>query len=234
MSDNKSDKIIKTNFNKDFIDWDSGKIENILEHNLIQKPENSKPDMQKDMQNSENFKQLVQDSSFAQALYAAMCNKIWKFKDSPYRWSCSWRSAGSIVADLRNQGEYYLDWYCSGITNEDENVDNNTDDHAEQKEGTVRSDIAEQLNELGWRVITQEETDSDHIKTIDKIQQLEKLKEDKTPEWFVCTLGPSRSYQQDQTCWSKRIFWLAFTGRVNETEYSHLFDCLDYTKNECG
>lgn len=57
--------------------------------------------------------------SYAQNLYAAMCNnEFQKLAVMPIlknlKWTCSWRYAGGIVADMREQGDY-IDWYCSGI-----------------------------------------------------------------------------------------------------------------------
>ena len=73
---------------------------------------------------------------YAQNLYAAMCNNdfqkldVWPLlKGETY--SCSWRYAGGIVADMIESGDY-IDWYCSGITNcasEDE-LDDVTDDES--------------------------------------------------------------------------------------------------------
>ena len=58
--------------------------------------------------------------TYSQNLYAAMCNNLFYKNDE--EWSCSWRYAGGLVADLRNMGEDYLDWYCSGIWNIDSNL----------------------------------------------------------------------------------------------------------------
>lgn len=78
------------------------------------------------------------DLPFAQNLYAAMCNMAWK-KDEVISYT-SWRSAGSIVATMREEGDY-MDWYCSGmIPDADDNVE----------EGTVTREIEEILNEMGW------------------------------------------------------------------------------------
>ena len=57
--------------------------------------------------------------NYAQNLYAAMCNmqfvknEVWPLLRDQ-RWSASWRHAGGIVADMREEGDY-IDWYCSGI-----------------------------------------------------------------------------------------------------------------------
>lgn len=54
------------------------------------------------------------DDSFAQNLYASLCNTIWVNKSTNDIYSCSWRYAGSFVANIRDIGEDYLDFYCSG------------------------------------------------------------------------------------------------------------------------
>lgn len=60
-----------------------------------------------------------ESEAYAQNLYAAMCNnefqknEVWpQLKNQT--WSCSWRYAGGIVADMCGSGGY-MDWYCSGI-----------------------------------------------------------------------------------------------------------------------
>ncbi len=49
-----------------------------------------------------------------------------------YVYSCSWRTAGSIVAEIRNKGENYLNFYCSG------------------NEGTVDDEFYFDMKEYGW------------------------------------------------------------------------------------
>ena len=60
--------------------------------------------------------------SYAQNLYAAMCNMRFVRKELvPYLrqdpdkdlWSASWRAAGGIVADMRQQGDYICLLYTS-------------------------------------------------------------------------------------------------------------------------
>jgi hypothetical protein len=91
--------------------------------------------------------------SYAQNLYAAMCNNLFYKNDE--EWSCSWRYAGGIVAELidkHNNTELniirdhmdYLDWYCSGIA---------ADEHSGYvSEGVVTSEITNDLLNLGWIV----------------------------------------------------------------------------------
>jgi len=87
--------------------------------NLVD-PEWQNNNMEYDLRSTKWICDKVKASdSYAQNLYAAMCNmqfvknEVWPLlKDQ--RWSASWRSAGGIVADMHEQGDY-IDWYCSGI-----------------------------------------------------------------------------------------------------------------------
>jgi hypothetical protein len=113
--------------------------------------------------------------AYAQNLYAAMCNNDFQRNDvwprlSDQKWHCSWRYAGGIIADMRQEGDY-IDWYCSGINNGDwqktpEEVAAMTPAQAEHyheleryvNESVVTDEIREDLFRLGWLVI---EEDSD-------------------------------------------------------------------------
>ena len=95
----------------------------------------------------------VQDSeTYAQNLYAAMCNnvfqrnEVWPRLKDEY-WSCSWRSAGGIIAELRGQGDY-IDWYCSGIFG----VGENDSFQGYVGESTVTDEIRQDLFAIGWTV----------------------------------------------------------------------------------
>lgn len=74
----------------------------------------------------------VGDRAFAGRLYSALCNVEWRHDDGS-RYSCSWRSAGGLVAEMRGEGEDYMDFYCGG------------------REGAVDEDIADALEAHGWR-----------------------------------------------------------------------------------
>ena len=95
----------------------------------------------------------VQDrETYAQNLYAAMCNnvfqrnEVWPRLKDEY-WSCSWRSAGGIVAELRGQGDY-IDWYCSGIMGAGE-ADSF---QGYVSESTITDEIRQDLFAIGWTV----------------------------------------------------------------------------------
>ena len=96
------------------------------------------------------------NSSYAQNLYAALCNQDWQKNDvwprlKDQRWTCSWRYAGGIVADMRESGDY-IDWYCSGIQGE---PDDDWVDLGHVPEGTVTDQIQEDLFRLGWIPVKQ-------------------------------------------------------------------------------
>ena len=109
--------------------------------------------MEYDMSQAEWFLSRVRGSDdYAQNLYAAMCNNSFQKQDvwlvlKDAHWSCSWRYAGGIVADLQAKGGDYMDWYCSGIGVKDGDYINHVG------EGNVTDEIAADLALLGWHVI---------------------------------------------------------------------------------
>jgi hypothetical protein len=109
--------------------------------------------LEKDIQQCDWMLKKVQDrETYAQNLYAAMCNnvfqrnEVWPRLKDEY-WSCSWRSAGGIVAELRGQGDY-IDWYCSGIMG----VGEADSFQGYVSESTVTDEIRQDLFAIGWTV----------------------------------------------------------------------------------
>ena len=110
---------------------------------------------------------------YAQNLYAALCNNEFTKNDvwpilTDKRWSCSWRYAGGIIADMQEKGDY-IDWYCSGIRDskplDDEEFYALTKEQQEYyiqsksyvSESVVTDEIREDLLKLGWIVIDESE-----------------------------------------------------------------------------
>ena len=108
-----------------------------------------------DLRTTEWVLEKCRSDSYAQNLYAAMCNVRWQKRDvlpilSDQYWSCSWRSAGGIIADLQGKGDY-IDWYCSGIR--DTTIEDEESKFCKEKyvpEGVVTDEISNDLYLLGW------------------------------------------------------------------------------------
>ena len=121
-----------------------------------QDPEWQKNNMEYDLRTTQWILDKVRSSEvYAQNLYAALCNnEFMKLETIPIlmeqTWSCSWRYAGGIIADMRQEGDY-IDWYCSGIRNEN-------DSSGFVGECVVTDEIREDLLKLGWKTIESSET----------------------------------------------------------------------------
>jgi hypothetical protein len=127
--------------------WDQRKLER------KQDPEWQKNNLEHDLCNTEWILKKVRESEmYAQNLYAAMCNTDF-IKNEVFHilkeelWCCSWRYAGGIIADMREEGDY-MDWYCSGSGWLDD--EGNMKSHV--REGVVTEEIREDLLKLGWIV----------------------------------------------------------------------------------
>jgi hypothetical protein len=117
--------------------------------------------MERDMKMSREFLLRLQDDSFAQAVYAAMCNVRWVKRDIMDKpWGRSWRSAAGLVADMRMKGECYMDFYCSGIDSDGKTT----------REGQVRDDVRTVLAGLGWQPV-EGEIETFFVKRAEEILQ---------------------------------------------------------------
>lgn len=121
-------------------------------------------DLEEDMRNdAEVLTKIKTREDYAQNVYAAMCNMRWCPRDmipalrqdeKVDLWSASWRSAGGIVADLRDCGEDYMDWYCSGMGGLATYNETEGEEYmARQKyvpESTITDEVLTDFNRLGW------------------------------------------------------------------------------------
>ena len=128
-----------------------------------------KDNLEHNLRASAYFCEKVQTIDYyAQNLYAALCNNEFQRNDmwpilAGHKWSCSWRYAGGIVADMQDKGDY-LDWYCSGIkatVSDTEFSAMRLDDQERYLyiknnyvgEGHVTDEIRDDLLKLGWAVL---------------------------------------------------------------------------------
>jgi len=111
----------------------------------------TKVDLEQDIIKSDYITNKCKASyTYSQNLYAAMANNL--FYKNEEEWSCSWRYAGGIVADIRDVGEDYMDFYCSGIGGfkKSLSVPSLTDGYV--GESCVTDEIRSDLMGLGWEV----------------------------------------------------------------------------------
>ena len=136
-------------------------------------PEWQKDNMEYDLRSTQWIIDKVKnDEVYAQHLYASMCNNDFTKNDvwpilTDKRWSCSWRHAGGIIADMQGKGDY-IDWYCSGIRDakilDDDEFRALTKEQQESyiqgkkfvPESCVTDEIRQDLLKLGWIVIDEE------------------------------------------------------------------------------
>lgn len=103
------------------------------------------PSLEQDLRYSEYISNKCKASEiYSQNLYAALCNN--EFVKQDKTWSCSWRSAGGIVSNLREEGDY-IDWYCSGIGKDSPYV----------AESVVTKEIRTDIEGLGWTILEHKE-----------------------------------------------------------------------------
>lgn len=128
-------------------------------------PEWQKDNLEYDLRSTDWILEKVRNSeAYAQNLYASMCNRDFvKIAVIPIlmeqKWSCSWRSAGGIVAHMRQAGDY-IDWYCSGIGSHEMGYGlSGVRGNGYVSEGTVTQEIETDLIRLGWRILPEDTYD---------------------------------------------------------------------------
>jgi hypothetical protein len=100
-----------------------------------------KPNLELDLMKSDYIaNKCISSDAYSQNLYAALCNNRF-FKGAlddggisyEQEWTCSWRHAGAIVAEIVGEGDY-MTYYCNG------------------NESFVTEEIRKDLGELGWTI----------------------------------------------------------------------------------
>lgn len=106
----------------------------------------------------------LENKQIGVTFYRALCNMQWKKRNfltteeqtiaklkgiQPDVWSCSWRYAGGIIADIRNKhynaNEDYLDFYCSG------------------QEGFVHTIVKECFDRMGWEPVEWDQPHNNYV-----------------------------------------------------------------------
>jgi hypothetical protein len=133
------------------------------EENMVN-PEWQKDNLEYDLRSTEWILEKVRSNdAYAQNLYAAMCNNEFTKREmwpilKEQKWSCSWRHAGGIIADMQQKGDY-IDWYCSGMGGLNQEYDAKETNAQWQtrtgyvSESRVTEEIKDDLFKLGWLVV---------------------------------------------------------------------------------
>ena len=152
--------------NEDYLDY----FEKIIDGHVhkFDDPESRKDNLEYDLLTTDWILEKARaDEAYAQNLYAAVCNNGFiKIDVIPIlkgeEWSCSWRYAGGIIADMLQKGDY-IDWYCSGIryrSHDDVDPKDLTQEQLAELEiikryvgeGCITDEIRNDLQRLGWAV----------------------------------------------------------------------------------
>jgi hypothetical protein len=161
--------------NKDYLDMFE-KILNDYDHKFDD-PKSKENNLEYDLLTTDWILNKVRSNkAYAQNLYAAMSNnefvkrEMWPILKEEY-WSCSWRYAGGIIADMRQEGDY-IDWYCSGIRDTSPPSEEEWNNWSEEEqlywtniyskyvgESVITEEIEKDLYELGWLVVKNDKED---------------------------------------------------------------------------
>lgn len=145
--------------NEDYLDF----FEKILEEDKhkFDDPKSRENNLEYDLLTTDWILKKARDSqAYAQNIYAALCNMQWRKREmwpelKEQNWSCSWRYAGGIVADMRQEGDY-IDWYCSGSGGLNQEYDGEETNEEWQKrtgyvpESVITEEIEKDFYQLGW------------------------------------------------------------------------------------
>ena len=104
----------------------------MLKENIVNQPD-PEPAFTESLEwDMAHLRNKLEDKDYAAKVYDALCNNDWQHVETKDIFHCSWRYAGSIVANNRKYNQDYLDYYCSG------------------NEGVVDPEVALDFAKLGW------------------------------------------------------------------------------------
>lgn len=173
------------------------------------------PDLALDLEADGPFLARLQDIGFAFAVYASLCNADFRLRNHPRRWSCTWRSAGAIVSDMRSIGETYIDFYLATWRLADGR------EPSPGERDALLAEVAAHYAGLGWRRLDDDELAADHEAALGDIAAAEALPEAPCPEWA------SRLGGRTGRDGFARAAAAAFAGRLSREAYVSITERLD-------
>lgn len=152
------------------------------------------------------FLARIKDVGFARVVYAALCNREWITK-AGQRWSCTWRYAGGLVAEIRAEGEDYLDFY----------VGFGDDEWMPADASGLEAEFLAILGRLGWNEITPGQEVEAALQAEEILKQAEALPATAVPDWYG-RLAQSK-LAPDDTTFLGRIRRAALHGQLDQAQY---------------
>jgi hypothetical protein len=172
--------------------------------------------MEEALRNDTEFLALLKDEIFACAAYQSFCNEVY-INDDRQRFSCSWRYAGGLIAELRNEGEDYIDYYMDFVKGE---LFDQTDPY--------KNTIQQIYNRLGWRLLTVDDQVQDFKVASVLLTEKLNLPKTSTPDWY----GVFKEHIKD---WDARfadngivsvVHRATNDGQISKDDYSYFLDVL--------
>lgn len=172
--------------------------------------------MEEALRNDTEFLALLKDEIIACAAYQSFCNEVY-INDERERFSCSWRYAGGLIAELRNEGEDYIDYYIDFVKGE---LFDQTEPH--------KNTIQQIYNRLGWRLLTVKDQVYDFKVASALLDEKLSLPKTSTPDWYVAI----KEFIKD---WNARfddnnivsiVHHAANDGHISKADYNYFLEVL--------
>jgi len=171
--------------------------------------------LEKALKKDEEFLALLKDEGFACAAYESFCNQVY-IDEQRERFSCSWRYAGGMIAEMRDEGEDYLDYYLGDFI-ERTGLD---------RVPLHKDKVQEVYNRLGWRLLTVEDQVQDFKTALELLKERRSLPKAETPDWYAAIKGYMKDW--DTKCSGDDpvsvVHRAANDGQVTKEEYHFLHD----------
>ncbi len=178
------------------------------------------PDLALDLAADGPFLARLQDLGFANAVYDGMRNADFRKGAHPRRWSCTWRTAGALVADMRSIGETYIDFYLAPWVLADGREPTPAECDA------LAAEVLAHYARLGWHRLDGDELAADHAAAMADIAAAERRPEGPCPEWAARYGGRGGRDGFD------RAATAAFTGRLSLDEHRSITERLEIGMGE--